>query len=112
MPPIVPYPRLCNYVITIRNDKTVADWLATMADIDWVDVNKRLPYKRTDEEKEKRKQLWRGIDINGNGYVSLAEITKVGISYRLIRTIRKENSQQTLHSKNISITCHHAPGRI
>eukprot|EP00091_Calanus_sinicus_P015337 TRINITY_DN3347_c0_g1_i1.p1 TRINITY_DN3347_c0_g1~~TRINITY_DN3347_c0_g1_i1.p1 ORF type:complete len:185 (+),score=56.90 TRINITY_DN3347_c0_g1_i1:304-858(+) len=47
-----------------------------MADIDWVDVNKKLPYKRTEEEKNKRKQLWSCIDINGNGYVSLAEITK------------------------------------
>ena len=72
----------------------LAGFTTTMADIDWVDVNKRLPYKRTEEEKEKRKRLWRGIDINGNGYVSLAEITKVGISYRLIRRIIKENSWQ------------------
>eukprot|EP00092_Neocalanus_flemingeri_P009404 GFUD01010118.1.p1 GENE.GFUD01010118.1~~GFUD01010118.1.p1 ORF type:complete len:157 (+),score=48.99 GFUD01010118.1:97-567(+) len=47
-----------------------------MADIDWLVVNARLPYKRTPEEKEERKRLWRNIDINGNGFVSLAEITK------------------------------------
>merc|ERR1711892_1177953 len=47
-----------------------------MTEIDWVQVNSRLPYKRNQEEKEKRKQLWSQIDINGNGYVSLAEITK------------------------------------
>merc|ERR1712055_299889 len=28
------------------------------------------------EEKERRRSLWRQIDINGNGYLSLAEITK------------------------------------
>jgi len=47
-----------------------------MAGIDWVQVNNRLPYKRNQEQKEKRKELWSSIDINGNGYVSLAEITK------------------------------------
>ena len=51
-----------------------------MAGIDWVQVNNRLPYKRNQEQKEKRKELWSSIDINGNGYVSLAEITKVIIS--------------------------------
>ena len=90
----------------------LAGFTTTMADIDWVDVNKRLPFKRTEEEKEKRKQLWRGIDINGNGYVSLAEITKVGISYCFIPRIIKGNSWQSLHSKNIPITGHPAPGRI
>merc|ERR1711872_279607 len=47
-----------------------------MAGINWVQVNERLPYKRTEEQKAKRKEMWASIDINGNGYVSLAEITK------------------------------------
>ena len=50
----------------------------TMADIDWETINSKLPYEKTPEEKEKRNEMWTAIDINGNGYASLAEITKVG----------------------------------
>ena len=45
--------------------------------VDWVAVNKSLPYKRTVEEKALRRKMWQGIDVNANGFVSLAEITKV-----------------------------------
>ena len=31
---------------------------------------------KSSEDKEKRKQLWSQIDVNGNRYVSLAEIEK------------------------------------
>ena len=45
--------------------------------IDWALVNSRLPHQRTPEQRAARKELWARIDVNGNGHLSLAEITKV-----------------------------------
>ncbi len=42
--------------------------------IDWESLNAKLPYERTDEAKEKRKELFKQFDPNGNGYLSLAEV--------------------------------------
>ena len=33
--------------------------------------------------KEKRKEMWRAIDVNDNGYASLSEITRVGRLFSL-----------------------------
>ena len=44
--------------------------------IDWAKVRESLPYQDTDAAKAKRKQMWKGIDVNGNGFVSLAEVDK------------------------------------
>merc|ERR1712241_1651216 len=35
-----------------------------------------LPFERTDEAKEKRRELFKQFDPNGNGYLSLAETDK------------------------------------
>ena len=43
---------------------------------DWNGLLNKLPIKKTAEEREKRKQMWKIIDNNGNGYVSLAEFDK------------------------------------
>ena len=43
---------------------------------DWNGLLNKLPIKKTNEEREKRKQMWKIIDNNGNGYVSLAEFDK------------------------------------
>ena len=74
--------------------------------MDWERVNERLPYSKTDEgeeiikisshldvddkdnqlcfvAKEKRKEMWRAIDVNDNGYASLSEITRVGRFFSL-----------------------------
>ena len=32
-----------------------------------------LPYSDSEEDKEKRNKWWSAIDMNGNGYISLAE---------------------------------------
>merc|ERR1711962_1412620 len=48
----------------------------TVTMVDWERINSRLPYLRTEEEKEKRKKMWEAIDANDNGYVSLAEVTR------------------------------------
>ena len=51
--------------------------------VDWERVNSRLPYGK--EEKEKRKEMWKAIDVNDNNYVSLSEITRVIIGYFVSR---------------------------
>ena len=44
--------------------------------IDWATLNSKLPYKKNDEEYQKRSEIWESIDVNGNGYLSLAEVDK------------------------------------
>jgi Ca2+-binding EF-hand superfamily protein len=44
------------------------------ADIDWETINAKLPYERTAELKEKRRELFKQFDPNSNGYLSLAEV--------------------------------------
>ena len=43
---------------------------------DWDAIRESLPIRKTPEDYEKRNKLWRSVDINGNGYVSLAELDK------------------------------------
>ena len=62
--------------------------------VDWEEVNTKLPFARTkvslqtgkiicaiysifQDDYAKRKELWDAVDVNGNGYLSLAEVTKV-----------------------------------
>mmetsp|Transcript_38863 Transcript_38863/g.83718 ORF Transcript_38863/g.83718 Transcript_38863/m.83718 type:complete len:191 (+) Transcript_38863:122-694(+) len=44
--------------------------------IDWDNIRQKLPTEKTNEQKAKRKLLFRQFDPNGNGYLSLAEIEK------------------------------------
>jgi len=44
--------------------------------IDWAAINAKLPYKKTPEQKAKRKEIFDGFDVNSNGHVSLAEVDK------------------------------------
>ena len=46
-----------------------------MAEINWEEINSKLPYQRNDEEKAKRRELFKQFDPNGNGYLSLAEVS-------------------------------------
>ena len=43
---------------------------------DWNALLARLPVKKTPEDREKRKKMWNAIDMNGNGYCSLAELDR------------------------------------
>ena len=43
---------------------------------DWDSLLSRLPIKKTEEDRKKRRELWNQIDINGNNYISLAEFDK------------------------------------
>ena len=42
----------------------------------WDTLREKLPYETTPEATEKRKKIWEGFDVNGNGYLSLAEVDK------------------------------------
>jgi Ca2+-binding EF-hand superfamily protein len=46
------------------------------SDINWEEINEKLPFERTDDAKEKRRELFKQFDPNGNGYLSLAEVDK------------------------------------
>lgn len=50
--------------------------LKTMSasDINWEEISAKLPYERTPEAKNWRKELFKDFDPNGNGYLSLAEV--------------------------------------
>ena len=50
--------------------------LSSQQIINWEKINSRLPFKKTPEQFEKRKMMWRAIDVNDNGFVSLAEVTR------------------------------------
>ena len=43
---------------------------------DWEGLLQKLSIKKTNEDRAKRRQLWNAIDMNGNGYVSLAEFDR------------------------------------
>lgn len=45
----------------------------------WEILREKLPYLTTPEETLKRKKIWEGFDVNGNGYLSLAEVDKGAI---------------------------------
>ncbi len=42
----------------------------------WKTLEEKLPWRTTPEHKAKRDLYWTGFDVNGNGYLSLAEIDK------------------------------------
>lgn len=45
------------------------------ADI-WEQLREKLPFETSPEQTAKRKKIWEGFDVNGNGYLSLAEVDK------------------------------------
>ena len=44
--------------------------------IDWFQIKNQIPFTDSQEDKINRDRLWRQVDINGNGLVSLAELDK------------------------------------
>ena len=62
-----------------------------MSSVDWAAINEKLPFERTDEAKEKRRELFKQFDPNGNGYLSLAEVNilrqikRIQENFRLIK---------------------------
>ena len=44
--------------------------------VDWQEVNSKLPVLKNEEQTKLRKKMFRDFDGNGNGYLSLAETDK------------------------------------
>lgn len=44
--------------------------------VDWDKINNNLPYTKSKADKQKRDKMFKDMDPNGNGYVSLAEADK------------------------------------
>ena len=42
----------------------------------WEEIKVKLPIGNTPEDEKKRLEYWSYIDVNGNGYLSLAEVDK------------------------------------
>ena len=42
----------------------------------WDELREKLPYQTSQQETAKRVKIWGAIDVNNNGYLSLAEIDK------------------------------------
>lgn len=45
-----------------------------MQNIDWEQITSKLPVEK--HQKNDRLRMWRSFDVNGNGYLSLAECQK------------------------------------
>ena len=43
---------------------------------DWKGMAEKLPVKKTDSDRAERRKLWKKMDANGNGFLSLAEFDK------------------------------------
>lgn len=44
--------------------------------LDWASIRSKLPTDRTEEQKQRRSELFSQFDPNGNGFLSLAEVDK------------------------------------
>ena len=42
----------------------------------WDELKEKLPWHKTPEDLAKRQAIWATFDVNGNGYLSLAEVDK------------------------------------
>ena len=42
----------------------------------WDELKEKLPWHKTAEDLARRKAIWNSFDVNGNGYLSLAEVDK------------------------------------
>jgi hypothetical protein len=51
-------------------------WHAMSSSIDWAGLSAKLPSGTSTEDRKSRSSLWRTLDMNGNGYVSLAELDR------------------------------------
>ena len=44
--------------------------------MDWETINTNLPYDHSEESHAQRRQIWDGMNVNGNKFLSLAEVDK------------------------------------
>ena len=62
--------------------------MTSSSDIDWAEIRSKLPFERTEEQKAKRKDLFTQFDPNGNGFLSLAEVCKIFITFNILIMFR------------------------
>ena len=55
------------------------------SEVDWESINEQLPYDHSEESHARRKEIWNGMNMNGNCYLSLAEVDKGIIDVRINR---------------------------
>merc|ERR1711923_605673 len=65
-----------NYLVSYQVIQHSPSTLTTNMSVPWETINEKLPFQRKKEAYEKRKSLWEQFDVNGNGFLSLAEVTK------------------------------------
>merc|ERR1712062_721126 len=65
-----------NYLVYYQVIQHSPSTLARNMSVPWETINEKLPFQRKKEAYEKRKSLWTHGDVNGNGFLSLAEVTK------------------------------------
>ena len=46
------------------------------SEVDWETINEQMPYDHSEESHARRKEIWSGMNVNGNCYLSLAEVDK------------------------------------
>lgn len=60
--------------------------------VDWDALNEKLPFEKNKKQKQKRKELFKRFDPNGNGYLSLAEVRSV--KSRIRSALKKDNGSR------------------
>ena len=62
-------------MLTLHSPQSTPEKMAEKI-IDWQKINENLPYARTPAGLRRRRGLWRALDVNDNGFLSLAEVTR------------------------------------
>ena len=81
--------------------------------VPWETINEKLPFQRnkvrvcdilffkyvwyslfSQDAYDKRKDMWTAMDVNGNGYLSLAEVTKVNFWESFFYLMPFDNKKQ------------------
>ena len=57
------------------------------SEVDWETINDQLPYDHSEESHARRREIWNGMNVNGNKFLSLAEVDKGIID---VRNVNKE----------------------
>ena len=65
-------------------------------------VNKSTQINNVQESYAKRKDMWTAMDVNGNGYLSLAEVTKVYVISTFIYNVFSKSVSLFLYCLNKS----------
>merc|ERR1712154_611838 len=61
-----------------QNNHRTYQILAAMdaSEIDWETINEQMPYDHSEESHARRREIWNRMNVNGNKFLSLAEVDK------------------------------------